>query len=472
MVFLGVGVIVGTIVGAIPGMTTPMAVALTLPFTFYMAPLTGILLLLGVYKGGLYGGSITAILIKAPGTPAASCTVLDGYPLAQKGEARKALDIALYSSVIADFISNLSLILFAGLLAQLALAFGSPEVFTLIMFALTIIAGVSDDQLLKGLCAACLGLILATVGLDLVYGTNRFIFGEVSLMGGLNFIPVLIGLFALPEIISYYSRATLKKEKSTLAGQGAKWKDLKRCLKSILRGSFIGVVLGAIPGIGGAPAAFLSYSEAKRNSKHPEKFGKGEIEGVAASESGNNGVAGATLIPLLALGIPGDIITAIILGAFMIHGLRPGPIMFQENLGIIYALFIGIMFSSIYLFIVGKISIRFISKIANIPHRILFPIVLVFCVFGAFAVNNTLFDVFVMVLMGFVGFGLLKLKIPPAPFLIAFILGPLLEDNFRQSLLLSRGDWSIFFASPICWIFWILTCIVVTWTIWKNVKVG
>ena len=257
-----------------------------------------------------------------------------------------------------------------------------------------------------------------------------------------------------------------------MAGQGAKWKDLKRCLKSILRGSFIGVVLGAIPGIGGAPAAFLSYSEAKRNSKHPEKFGKGEIEGVAASESGNNGVAGATLIPLLALGIPGDIITAIILGAFMIHGLRPGPIMFQENLGIIYALFIGIMFSSIYLFIVGKISIRFISKIANIPHRILFPIVLVFCVFGAFAVNNTLFDVFVMVLMGFVGFGLLKLKIPPAPFLIAFILGPLLEDNFRQSLLLSRGDWSIFFASPICWIFWILTCIVVAWTIWKNVKVG
>ena len=467
---LMIGVAVGTVVGAIPGMTTPMAVALSLPFTFSMHPVTGILLLLGVYKGGIYGGSITAILINAPGTPAASCTVLDGYPLAKRGEARRALDIALYSSCVADLISNISLILFAGILASLALAFGSPEVFTLIMFSLTIIAGVSGDHLLKGLGAACLGLMLATMGLDLVYGTNRFVFGEVNLMSGLNFIPVLIGLFALPEIIAYFGRQEMVREHNPLAGTGATLKDFFSNLKTIIRGSFIGVLLGAIPGIGGAPAAFLSYSEAKRTSKNPEKFGKGSLEGIAAAESGNNGVAGATMIPLLALGIPGDITTAIILGAFMIHGLRPGPLLFHDNLSLIYALFIGIMLSSLFLLLIGKLSIRMISKIADIPHRLLFPVVLVLCVFGAYAVNNTIFDVGVMFIMGAIGFAMLKAQIPAAPFLIAFILGPLLEDNFRQSLLLSKGDWTVFFSSPICWLFWSLTVLVVGLTIWKNIK--
>ena len=461
VLLLALGVFIGTFVGAVPGMTTPMAVALTLPFTFTLSPVSGILLLLGVYKGGIYGGSITAILINAPGTPAASCTVLDGCPLARRGEARRALDIALYASCIADFMSNLALILCAGFLASLALAFGSPEVFTLILFSLTIIASVSGDQLLKGLGSAAFGLILAIVGLDLVYGTNRFIFGEVELMSGLNFIPVLIGLFALPEIIAFYGRVEVAREHNPLAGRGAGLDDLRKTFKTIIRGSAIGVILGAIPGIGGAPAAFLSYSEAKRTSKNGDNFGNGEIEGVAAAESGNNGTAGATLIPLLALGIPGDITTAIILGAFMIHGLRPGPLLFQDNLSLIYALFIGIMLSSLYLFAIGKFSIRLISRIADIPHRILFPIVLTLCVFGAYAVNNTVFDIGVMFVMGLFGFMMLKLKIPAAPFLIAFILGPMLEDNFRQSLLMSRGSWSIFFSSPICWFFWLLIVVFV-----------
>ena len=470
VLILCLGVVIGTIVGAIPGMTTPMAVALTLPFTFTMQPVTGILLLLGVYKGGIYGGSITAILINAPGTPAASCTALDGYPMAKRGEARRALDMALYASCVADFISNISLILFAGVLASLALKFGPPEVFTLIVFALTIISGVSGDQLLKGLGAACIGLIFATVGLDLIYGTSRFVFGDFNLMSGLTFIPVLIGLFALPEIIDFYVREETKREQSALAGIGATLNDFRRCFKSIIRGSLIGVVLGAIPGIGGAPAAFLSYSEARRTSKDPSKFGKGELEGIAAAEAGNNGVAGATLIPLLALGIPGDIITAIILGAFMIHGLRPGPLMFQENIDLIYALFIGIMLSSVYLLIVGKISIRLISRIADVPHRILFPIVFILCVFGAYAVNNSTFDVLVMMLMGVLGFAMLKLKVPAAPFLIAFILGPLLEDNFRQALLISRGSMEIFFSSVICLIFWALTALAIGFTIWTHIK--
>ncbi|MGI9387532.1 MAG: tripartite tricarboxylate transporter permease [Methyloligellaceae bacterium] len=467
---LFIGVIFGTVIGAIPGMTTPMGVALALPFTFTMQPVTGILLLLGVYKGGLYGGSITAILINAPGTPAASCTGLDGYPLARKGEARRALDMALYASCTADFISNLSLIFFAGVLASFALSFGPPEFFTLIVFSLTIIAGVSGDDLLKGLGAACLGLILATVGLDLVYGSNRFIFGNFNLMSGLNFIPVLIGLFALPEVFSFYASREQQLQQSNLAGTHASFADYRRNLKSIIRGSLIGVVLGAIPGIGGSPAAFLSYSEAKRNSKNAANFGKGELEGVAAAEAGNNGVAGATLIPLLALGVPGDIITAIILGAFMIHGLRPGPLLFQDNINLIYALFMGIMLSSAYLFIVGKMSIRAIAKIADVPNRILFPVVLILCVFGAYAINNTIFDVLVMFIMGIVGYAMRLLGIPAAPFLMAFILGPLLEDNFRQSLLLARGDFTIFVRSYICWFFWGLTLLTVGGMVYQRTR--
>jgi putative tricarboxylic transport membrane protein len=453
-----VGVLVGTIIGAIPGMTTPMGVALALPFTFTMQPVTGILLLLGIYKGGLYGGSITAILIKAPGTPAASCTVLDGYPLTQKGEARKALDMALYASCVADFISNLSLILLAGFLASFALKFGPPEFFTLIVFSLTIIAGVSGENIIKGVAAAALGLLFATIGLDMVYGTNRFIFDRWELMGGLSFIPVLIGLFALPEIIHFFTKKVSAQAKTAvMSGVGATFDDFKKSFKSILRGSLIGVVLGSIPGIGGAPSAFLSYSEAKRNSKNPENFGKGELEGVAAAEAGNNGVAGATMIPLLALGVPGDVITAVILGAFMIHGLRPGPLMFVENLPLIYALFIGIMLSSAYLFIIGKFSIRAISRISEIPNRVLYPVVLVFCLFGSFAINNSAFDVLVMLLMGVVGYIMLIFKFPAPPFLIAFILGPLLEDNFRQSMILSEGSPDILFRSGICWVFWGLT---------------
>lgn len=471
LIVVFIGVFIGTFVGAIPGMTTPMGVALVLPFTFTMQPITGILLLLGVYKGGLYGGSITAILIKAPGTPAASCTVLDGFPMAQKGEARKALDIALYASCVADFISNLSLILFAGFLASFALRFGPPEFFTLIVFSLTIIAGVSGDNLAKGIAAAAMGLVLATVGLDIVYGTSRLVFGETELMGGLSFIPVLIGLFALPEIINQF---TIKKEGTAaagaLSGMHATFQDFKSSLKSILRGSFIGVILGAIPGIGGAPAAFLSYSEAKRTNKDPDSFGKGNMEGVAAAEAGNNGVAGATMIPLLALGVPGDVVTAVILGAFMIHGLRPGPIMFEQNLTMIYALFMGIMLSSAYLFVIGKMSIRAVSKIANLPNRMLYPAVLVLCIFGAFAINNNLFDVLVMFIVGILGFTMLRMEIPAAPFLIAFILGPLLEDNFRQALLMSSGDALIFFRNPICWVFWTLTALSILFIVRNHIR--
>lgn len=457
ILMIALGVVIGVVIGAIPGLTATMAVALALPFTFGMEPVTAILLLVGIYKGGMYGGSITAILIRTPGSPASASTLLDGYPMAQKGEAKKALSMALYASCIADFISNLSLIFLAGFLAQLALSFGPPEYFWLICFSLTIIISVSGDSVMKGLIAAALGVILALVGMDPVYGTERLTFDNFNLMDRINFIPLLIGLFAIPEILEFYLSRAREHIQTAVAGADMTWQELKGSMRSIIRGSFIGVIIGAIPGTGATAASFISYSEARRNSPNRENFGKGEIEGVAAAESGNNAVAGATMIPLLSLGIPGDVITAIILGAFMIHGLTPGPILFQENMNLIYALFCGIMLSSIVLFGTGKLAIRYFSRIADVPKQILFPIVLMFCIYGAYAVNNSTFDIAVMLVFGLVGFIFNRTGFAAAPFLIGFILGPMLEDNFRRSLLISNHSFDVFVRSPIDWFFIALT---------------
>jgi len=457
ILMIALGVVIGVVIGAIPGLTATMAVALALPFTFGMEPVTAILLLVGIYKGGMYGGSITAILIRPPGSPASASTLLDGYPMAQKGEAKKALSMALYASCIADFISNLSLIFLAGYLAKLALSFGPPEYFWLICFSLTIIISVSGDSVMKGLIAAALGVILALVGMDPVYGTERLTFDNYNLMDRINFIPLLIGLFAIPEILEFYLSRAREHIQTAVSGADVTWQELKGSMRSIIRGSFIGVIIGAIPGTGATAASFISYSEARRNSPNRENFGKGEIEGVAAAEAGNNAVAGATMIPLLSLGIPGDVITAIILGAFMIHGLTPGPILFQENMNLIYALFCGIMLSSVVLFGTGKLAIRYFSRIADVPKQILFPIVLMFCIYGAYAVNNSTFDIAVMLVFGLVGFIFNRTGFASAPFLIGFILGPMLEDNFRRSLLISNNNFDVFVRGPIDWFFIALT---------------
>ena len=471
MLALFIGVFIGVLAGAIPGISVTMAVALALPFTFVLEPIVGILFLLGVYKGGIFGGSIPDILIKTPGKPASSATILDGYPMVKNGQAGKAMDMALYASCTADVISNLSLILFAGWLASFAMEFGPPEFFTLIVFSLTIIAGIAGDKLLHGLFAATLGLLLATVGLDLVYGTDRFVMGNTDLMGGLNFIVVLIGLFAIPEIIAYARRPSDSHMMvHSVDGDKLTFAEYKRCFRTIFRGGVIGAVLGSIPGIGAAPAAFLSYSEARRKSKNRDNFGKGEIEGVAAAESGNSGVSGATLIPLLALGVPGDVITAIIIGAFMIHGLQPGPLLFQNNADLVYALFIGLILSSIFMLFIGSFAVRVFKHIADIPKSILLPSVLVLCVFGGYAVNNSLFDVMVMFIMGGFGYAMTRFDLPAAPFLIAFVLGPLLEDNFRQSMLMSGGSADILFRGVITWAFWVLTVITIVFLIKNYIK--
>ena len=453
------GMIFGVVIGAIPGLTGTMAVTLILPFTFHMNPVTALLLLVSIYKGAMYGGSISAILIKTPGTGAAAATVLDGYPLALQGKAGKALYMALYASCFADFVSNMSLLFCAGIIADFALRFGPPEFFMLIVFSLTIVASLAGDQFFKGLIGAALGLLLSTVGIDLVYGTNRYTLGDLELMSGISFIPLIIGLFAVPEILKSCTGRPARQETIIEVAEGDRctFADFKRCFKTICRGSVIGVILGAIPGIGGAPAAFMSYNEAKRTSPYRDNFGKGEFEGIAAAESGNNGCAGATLIPLLSLGVPGDVVTAVILGAFMMHNLTPGPLLFQEHITLVYAVYIGLLVSSALMYLTGIWCIKSFSKITNVPKSILYPVILLICCYGSFSINNSMFDVLCMGILGLMGYLLSVCKFPEAPMLVAFVLGPLFEDNLRRSLLISHGSGTIFFSGVICWVFWVLT---------------
>lgn len=464
-----IGTWVGVVVGATPGMTGTMAVALAIPFVLYMDFVQSLLLLVALYKGSTYGGSVSAILIKTPGTASAACTAIDGYPLAQQGKAGKALNMALYSSCIGDFISNLSLIFLAAPLALLALRIGPPEYTMLMIFALMTVAGVSGNSLLLGVVSACFGLLLATVGQDM-YGSFRFAMTD-DMQAGLSVAPVLIGLFALPELIKLIVfRVVPRTDAAKLGDNKVTAAEMRASMKSILRGSGIGVVLGAIPGLGPSVAAFFSYGEAERTSKNPEQFGKGSLEGIAASESANNGCCGSTMIPLLALGVPGDVITGVMLGAFMMQGITPGPMLFQTNLHEVLMLFIGMMVSSVMLFFAGKLTMRGFSSIAKIPPTLLTPAVLTLCIFGIYAISSNPFDVAVLLALGVVGFLFFLFEIPTAPFLIAFILGPMVEQNLRRSLAISRGELDIFFSSPICWIFTVLIVFVAFTTIRREVQ--
>ncbi|MCY6379405.1 tripartite tricarboxylate transporter permease [Hoeflea prorocentri] len=466
---IAAGVLIGLFIGAIPGLSAVMGVALVLPFTFHMDPVTSILLLVGIYKGGVLGGSISAILIRTPGTPAAACTTLDGYPMTQNGQATRALMGALYASCTADLVSNICLILFAGVLASIALKFGPPEFLWLIAFSLTIVIAISSGSQVKGMISALIGVIFSLVGLDLVYGTERLTFGNLNLMSGISFIPMLVGLFALPEILEFYHKRAQEHSARALDRSKFTLEDYRKCAPSIFRGSFIGVIVGAIPGAGATAAAFLSYGLAKRFSPNGDKFGKGEVEGVCASEAGNNGVAGATMIPLLALGVPGDVVTAVILGAFTIHNLAPGPLLFQTNADIVYAIFLGVMFSSIVLLIAGRFVMKSFAVITRVPGELLMPIVFLFCLFGSYAVANNLFDVGVMLFFGVIGFAFKKTQIPIAPFILAFILAPKFEDNLRRSLLIA-DDWTYFFRSPICWVFIVLFVASLVWSARHEIK--
>ncbi len=454
LMFMLIGILVGIVAGGLPGISVTLAVALMIPFTFTLPPEAAILMLIGVYCAGTYAGSVGAVLLKTPGTPASAATAEDGFALAQQGKAGKALNMSLYASVAGGLISGVILLFAAPQVAKFALNFGPPEYFALALFGLTIIASVSGKSLSKGLIMACLGMLVAVVGMDPITGSTRLTFNVPELLSGINLVPALIGLFAISEILNQIEKG-IKKISATNSIEKEKfgWKDLLPYKKTIVKSSLIGSIIGAVPGTGGAIASFISYNEARRSSKSPGEFGKGSMDGVAASESGNNGTTGATLIPMLTLGVPGDVVTAVLLGSLLIQGIQPGPQLFETHGTLVYTIMLGFILVNILLFFVVKSTLRWFEKITLIPTNILLPIILTLCLFGSYAFNNSMSSVWIAIVFGIIGYILPKFGYPVVPMLIAIILGPMAESSFRQALVMSGDSLSIFVQRPIAAIF-------------------
>ncbi|WP_346243823.1 tripartite tricarboxylate transporter permease [Shouchella clausii] len=457
-VFLGV--FIGIVMGVLPGLTVTMGVALLFPVTFAFDGISGILMLLGIYVGAVYGGSIPAILLNTPGTPASAATMIEGYPMVKRGEAGRALKISTLASGVGGIISNIALILVAPLLASIALNFSAPEYFALAIFGISIIVSISADSVIKGLIGGVVGLLVATVGIDAVTGYTRFTFDTTYLLGGISFIPILVGLFAFSQTLISIEETygtTLKKAKLKVKGLLPSRNDWRATRIHMMRSGLIGTFIGTIPGTGGDIAAYVSYNEAKRFAKQPEEFGKGSVEGLAAPEAGNNAVTGGAMVPMTTLGIPGDSVTAIILGALMVQGIQPGPLLFKEQPDQVYGLFLGLLIANLFMVALGLFGIRYFAKIVDVPKYVLSPIIFVLCFVGAFAINNSLIDVFVMVGAGIIGYALIKLKFSMSPIVLGLILGPMIESNMQRSMIMSGGDISIFFTRPISGTFLLLT---------------
>ncbi len=450
---IALGTLGGIVIGALPGLTATMGVALLIPLTFGMAPVMGINMLIGIYIGGIYGGCISAILLRTPGTPASAATVLDGYPMAQKGEAAKALAMATVASTIGMIFASIVLSTLAPQLASIALEFGAPEYFALSLFGLTIIASLSGD-LLKGAISGCLGVLISCVGADPISGVLRYTFGVSGFASGFAFTPALIGLFALSEVFTQLEH--LGEPNETPANVSGRWivlKDLRESANALIRGSIVGTIIGIIPGTGSGTASWIAYNEARRTSKTPERFGTGYAPGVAATESANNAVCAAALIPLLALGIPGDVVTAVLMGGLMIQGLAPGPMLFQTNPDVVVGIFGGTFIATIFMFIFGMMLIPVASKILLVPRRILTMSIVVFCFIGSFAINLNPIDLYTMVGFGILGWAMNKYGFSQAALCIALILGPLAEANLRRGLLQTGDDVVAFVSGPITLLF-------------------
>jgi putative tricarboxylic transport membrane protein len=467
------GVTFGMLMGAIPGLTDNMAVVLLLPFTFYLNPIAGIAMLMGLAKGGNFGGSVPAILFNIPGTPQAMVTSFDGYPLTQQGKSGKALKMALYASTCGDACSDLVLIFLAAPVALIALKIGPPEYTMIIFFSLIIISVAATEDPIKGVMATGIGLLLGTVGLDPMKGTPRLDFGIIELSDGFQIMPMVVGLLAFSEVLRQIELEVTKKrspQSEAVTGNsiGRKTKDpnhrvslqeMRSVVKTLFRSIGIGSTMGIIPGIGTTVAAYLSYLTAKRSSKQPDLFGKGSIEGIAACECGNNAVVGPNLVPLVTLGIPGNLAAALVLGGFMIKGLTPGPMFMHENAALLYALFIVLFISNVYTFVVGSFFVRYVRKVTQIPKPILFSAILIFSVIGSYVFQSSIFDIFMMFSFGILGYIFTKLNLNLPTIIVAFFLGPLFERKIRQALLIAGGDVTIFFTRPICLIFLGLTII-------------
>lgn len=453
LLMMFVGTAAGIVIGVMPGLGTNFAITVLLTLTFGMNSYAGIYLLLGAYCGAMYGGSITAILINTPGTTGAVATTFDGYPLAQKGRAGDALNMALYASVFGGLVSALALLFFAPQLAKVVLLIASPEYFALCIFGICAAISIAGKNRLKGIISAMLGLLVSCVGLDPGYGSQRFLFGNFKLMSGFRVATCMLGAYALSTILIKCREVYLGPKEGEKPVEFTKSKmrfiDIFVYWKTLIRSSILGVVIGAIPGTGGAISAMLSYNEARRASKHPEEFGQGCLEGIAASECGNNAVTGATLIPLLTMGIPGDSCMAILLGALTMQGITPGTALFKEGSVWVYAIMGGLLIINLMMWFQGKVFIRAFANASRIPMDIMMPCILVVCCMGAFAMGSTSYEIFVMLGFGFLGYLMKRFDFPIPPMTIGIVLGFLCEQNLRRSLLLSNDDWSVFVTRPV-----------------------
>jgi putative tricarboxylic transport membrane protein len=472
LIFLGVGV--GIIFGAIPGLTATMAVALFLPLTFGMHPVDGMSLLIGLYIGGVSGGLISAILINIPGTPSSIATTFDGHPMAERGEAGKALGAGIFYSFLGGWFSFLVLFFIAPPLADIALKFGPPEYFSIAIFSLTLIASLSTGSTIKGLMSGIVGLLLSCVGTAPIDAFPRFTFGFHDLDGGFNLLPALVGLFAITEILkTAESDIEIKLENIAnyrIKGFGFSGKEFVQQLGNFIRSALIGTGIGILPGIGGGTSNILSYIAAKKMSKHPEKFGTGILDGVVASETANNASIGGALVPLLAMGIPGDTVTAMLLGGLMIHGLSPGPLLFTTSGNIVYGIFAALIVANFVMVLMEYFGIRFFVRLLKIPKHIMLPIIIVFCVVGAYGLNNRVFDAWSVMFFGVIGYAFEKWGFPLAPVILGFILGPIAETNLRRGLMMTQGNFLPFLTKPVSGAFLVIALASVVYSVIKERK--
>lgn len=443
LLLMVVGALVGIVIGALPGLTATMGVAVLLPFTFGLEPVPGMMLLLGIYGSALYSGSIPAILIRTPGTPSAAATLIDGHPMAEQGRAGQALTISLVTSVVGGMVGVVLLAIFAPVLAGFALSFGPAEYFMLSVFALTIIGSLAERAVVKGLISGLLGLAIATVGLDPIQAYPRFSFGSTDLSAGIEFIPVLIGLFGVAEALSQYERLSGGERVRRALGRFrlslAEW---RRLTPSTIGSSLLGFFVGVIPGTGGDIGSFVAYNETKRFARvDRESFGRGDSRGVAAAEAANNASTAGALAPMLTLGIPGDSVSAILIGAITVHGLRPGPQLFASSPELVYGIFVGFFVVYAIVLALGLLGTRVWVQVMRVPTRLLWPTVLVLSVVGSYALRSSSFDVFVMLAAGVLGYFMIKGGFPLAPLVIGVILGPIAESGFRRAMIISEGSY-------------------------------
>lgn len=449
-----VSVAIGIIVGSLPGLSAAMGVALLIPITFGMPAETALIALAGVYCGAMYGGSISAILLHTPGTSSAAATAIDGYPMTLKGQAGKALATATIASFIGGILSSVALYTLSPPLATLALKFGPTEYFWLSIFGLTIIAGVSSKSMLKGLISGALGLVLSTIGMDPMLGVPRFTFGNNGLLQGLPFTATLIGLFSMSQVLLLAE----KKIRDMKGSREVKDKvylskdEIKRIIPVSLWSTVIGTVVGILPGAGGTIASFIGYNEAKRFTKDKEAFGTGIIEGVAGPEAANNAVTGGSLIPTLTLGIPGNSVTAILLGGLVIQGLKPGPDLFTIHGKITYTFFAGFVVVNILMLILGLFGVRLFAKVSKVSDSVLIPIIFALSVIGSYSITNNMMDVWVMFIFGIIGYFVKKFNLNSAAIVLALILGPIGETGLRRTLIMSKGNYMALFNSTISWV--------------------